>query len=164
MGFMTFVEVLDGYSVDHGFSGEDMAMNALGASFSRAALDGPRPEGETRLPSPVLPLEELEFSAALRLHGAALSLALSSQASRRWSRPPCGISSCRRTTSREASASGKGASPRRDRGLYVGVGLNSARSCSVAAVPLPGRRRHRTGTVFEYLQPPFSALTTDNRR
>jgi len=34
LGLMTFVEVFDGYSVDHGFSKEDMLMNLSGMGFS----------------------------------------------------------------------------------------------------------------------------------
>ncbi len=34
MALMTFVEVFDGVSGDHGFSGEDMVMNSLGVGFS----------------------------------------------------------------------------------------------------------------------------------
>jgi hypothetical protein len=165
MGFMTFVEVLDGYSVDHGFSGEDMAMNALGASFSRAALDGPglKEKLDFRLQSSP---RRTRFSAALRLHGAALSARPQLAGFEAWSRPPCGISSCRRTTSREASASGK----RRfastgTAGSTSGSGLNFGEILFGRGGPFAGTKAAPYGRrVFEYLQPPFSALTTDNRR
>lgn len=51
MGLMTYVEVLDGFSVDHGFSYEDIVMNGLGAGFSvlRRKVPGLREKLDFRL-------------------------------------------------------------------------------------------------------------------
>lgn len=41
MGLMTYIEIFDGFSKDHGFSHEDLAMNAAGALFSVARRTTP---------------------------------------------------------------------------------------------------------------------------
>lgn len=41
MGLMTYIEVFDGFSKDHGFSHEDLAMDAAGAIFSIARRNVP---------------------------------------------------------------------------------------------------------------------------
>lgn len=50
-GLMTYVELFDGYSADHGFSYEDMVMNALGGGFSylRRRVPGLREKVDFRL-------------------------------------------------------------------------------------------------------------------
>jgi len=51
LGLMTFVEVFDGYSVDHGFSKEDMVMNlsGLGFSYLRNVIPGLRDKIDFRM-------------------------------------------------------------------------------------------------------------------
>ncbi len=51
MGLMTYIEVFDGFSKDHGFSHEDLAMDAAGALFSvaRRSIPGLREKLDFRL-------------------------------------------------------------------------------------------------------------------
>jgi hypothetical protein len=51
MAFMTYVEVFDGFSSDHGFSFEDLAMDGAGAAFSivRNAVPGLKEKLDFRL-------------------------------------------------------------------------------------------------------------------
>ncbi|MEP7301821.1 MAG: DUF2279 domain-containing protein [Caldimonas sp.] len=51
LGVMTYVEVFDGYSKDHGFSREDMAMNVsgIGLSYLRSVLPGLRDRIDFRI-------------------------------------------------------------------------------------------------------------------
>lgn len=51
MGLMTYIEVFDGFSKDHGFSGEDLVVDAAGALFSiaRRSVPGLREKVDFRL-------------------------------------------------------------------------------------------------------------------
>jgi hypothetical protein len=51
MGLMTYIEVFDGFSKDHGFSNEDLAVDATGALFSvvRRTVPGLREKVDFRL-------------------------------------------------------------------------------------------------------------------
>jgi hypothetical protein len=80
MGVQTYVEFLDGFSGDHGFSYEDMVMNGLGAAFSvmRSTVPGAAEKIDFRmeyLPSgnkPFSPLSDYsgqKYLLALKLGG-----------------------------------------------------------------------------------------------
>jgi hypothetical protein len=51
MGLMTYIEVFDGFSVDHGFSHEDLIIDAVGALFAvaRRSVPGMREKVDFRL-------------------------------------------------------------------------------------------------------------------
>ena len=166
MGLMTAVEVVDGFAVDHGFAREDMVMNALGAGFSvlRSTIPGLKEKVDFRLqyfPSPDSSFRPLSDYMGQR-YLLAVKLA--------------GFETLEQTPLRHFELQGgyfaRGFSKRekllnldRDRDLYVGIGFNFGEILFGSGGPFAGTRAAPYGRkVFEYVQPPFSAFTTNNRR
>ena len=166
MGLMTAVEIVDGFSADHGFAREDMVMNALGAGFSvlRSTMPGLKEKVDFRLqyfPSPHSSFRPLSDYMGQR-YLLAVKLA--------------GFETFEQTPLRYFEVQGgyfaRGFSKQekllnldRDREFYVGVGFNFGEILFGSGGPFADTRAAPYGRkVFEYVQPPFSAFTTDNRR
>ena len=174
MGLMTYVEVFDGFSVDHGFSPEDLAADAAGAlvSVARRSIPGLREKLDFRLlyvPSRTtwralscLPKPHCDRDgAAVRspvtdYSGQRYLLAMKLSGFERFKRTPLRLLELHagyyaRGFTKEEEDRGD---PLRRR-LFFGVGLN------VGELLFPGSRRGLRGaarSALEYLQVPYTAV------
>ena len=174
MGLMTAIEVFDGFSAEHGFSYEDLVVDAAGAAFSvvRRAVPGLREKLDFRLlyvpsrstwraiscfpkphcdrygaivRSPITDYTRQKYLLAFKLSGFE-----------RFQRTPLRLVELQggyyaRGFTREEEARGH---PLRRR-LFIGVGLN------VGELLFPGRSRgfgRAATSVLEYLQVPYTAV------
>jgi hypothetical protein len=174
MGLMTYIEVFDGFSKEHGFSYEDLVVDAAGALFSvaRRTVPGLREKVDFRLlytpdrstfralsclPKPNCERDGETFRSPIQDYSNQkylLALKLS------------GFEKLRTTPLRLVELHGgyyaRGFTPEeRERGeplrrrLFVGVGLN------VGELLFPGRPRgaaRAAKSVLEYLQIPYTAI------
>lgn len=175
MGLMTYIEVFDGFSAEHGFSHEDLIADAAGAAFSvvRRSVPGLREKLDFRLlyvpsrstwkalscfPEPHCDREgDTIRSPITDYSGQRYLLALKLSGFKQLERTPLRLVELHggyyaRGFTREEEQRGE---PLRRR-LFVGVGLN------VGKLLFPGRPRRGAGravkSVLEYLQLPYTAV------
>lgn len=159
---MTYVEVFDGFSGDHGFSYEDMVMNALGAGFSVFRNTVPRVREKIDFRMQYLPSEYSSFEPFGDYSGQKFFLCVKLAGFEMFRESPLryvelhGGYSARGFSHEERSAG-----DRLERNLYVGIGLNLQEL-------LFGQGPHRdhwaskaARTGLEYVQVPYSYLSSD---
>lgn len=160
MGLMTYVEVFDGFSVDHGFSYEDLVMDGLGAGLSvlRTRVPALRETIDFRLqyiPSG----NEGGFHPITDYSGQRYVLAFQFAGMDGMDRSPLrhvellGGYYARGITEAEELRG----EPRR-RELFVGLGLNLQQ----LLFPRPARRWERWArSALDYVQVPYTAVYSD---
>lgn len=156
-GIMLYVEVFDGYSGDHGFSGHDLAMNVIGSALAYARQTHPRLRDLVDFRMEYEPSGQKGFRPLSDYEGQKYLLALKFS----------GIDALRDTPLRYLELQGgyytrgfKGNHPYtdRDRSGFVGVGVNLSELFF-------GRRKSddsgmtRLGRgFFEHVQVPYTAV------
>ncbi len=177
MGLMTYVEVFDGFSADHGFSYEDLLVDGAGALFSiaRRTIPGLRDKLDFRLL--YLPSKQTwnAFSCLPAPHcdrdGAAVRGPVTDYSHQRYllALKLSGFERFRDTPLRLLEVHGgyfaRGfTKEEEDRGdplrrrLFVGLGVN------IAELLFPGRRRGLAGLAkwgLQYVQVPYTAVHSD---
>lgn len=177
MGLMTYVEVFDGFSVDHGFSYEDLMVDGAGALFSiaRRSIPGLKEKLDFRLL--YLPSESTwnAFSCLPAPHcdkdGVAVRGPVTDYSHQRYilALKLAGFEALRDTPLRLLEIHGgyfaRGfTKEEEDRGdplrrrLFFGVGLN------VGELLFPGRRGGVAGLAkwgLQYVQVPYTAIHSD---
>jgi Predicted periplasmic lipoprotein (DUF2279) len=155
MGFMTYVEIFDAFADDHGFSWEDMAANASGVAFSvlRNTVPGLEEKVDFRIEWEPRSWEALRHPV-LDYMGQKYLLALK----------PAGFGGLRETPLRftelhlgyYARNYEDETWDKRERNLYVGIGLN-LREIYDAATHNDNSFASRTvRTGLEYVQVPYT--------
>lgn len=174
MGLMTYVEVFDGFSVDHGFSPEDLAADAAGAlvSVARRSIPGLREKLDFRLLYVPTRTTWRALSCLPEPHcdrdGAAVRSPVTDYSGQRYllALKLSGFERLKRTPLRlvelHAGYYARGfTKEEEDRGdplrrrLFFGVGLN------VAELLFPGRGNGLRGvarSALQYLQVPYTAV------
>lgn len=175
MGLMTYIEIFDGFSADHGFSHEDLIVDAAGTAFSvvRRSVPGLREKVDFRLlyvPSKstwdalsCFPKPHCDKNGATARSpitdyvGQRYLLALKLSGFERLKRTPLRLVELHggyyaRGFTKEEEDRGE---PLRRR-LFVGIGLN------VSELLFAGRPRGNVGraakSVLQYLQVPYTAV------
>jgi len=160
---MTYVEVFDGYSDDHGFAKEDMAMNLLGSglAYARAVQPGLRDTLDFRLEyvrslnrnfRPISDYEGQKYLLALKFSGFdALR-----RTPLRFFELQTGYYS--RGFSKVARESGV----IRTRENFVGIGVNVNELLFGQRMPIETEDRNALRLFFEHLQPPGLAARNRN--
>lgn len=159
MGLMTYVEVFDGFSVDHGFAYEDMVMNVLGigCAYFRHRIPGIRDKIDFRME--YLPSGHKGFRPLSDYSGQRYLMALKLS----------GFEALRKTPLRYLELQGgyytrgflrdeRLAGEERERTPYLAIGVNLSElffgSTAIKAPPLV----ERVGRVFfEHVQVPYTS-------
>lgn len=157
MGLMTYVEVFDGFSSDHGFSKEDMVADALGTGFSILRSQVPVLKRTLDFRLEYLPSKNVTgFHPITDYSGQRYILAFQPAGLIKNERNPLrfveilGGYYARGFTTQEAERG----EPRR-RELFVGIGLN----LQSLLFPTPTRWWERTtNSVLDYVQVPYTAV------
>jgi hypothetical protein len=176
MGLMTYIEVFDGFSKDHGFSHEDLAVDAAGAVFSiaRRSVPGAREKVDFRLLYIPTRSALRSFSCFPAPHcdqdGQTARTPITDYAGQRYlfALKLSGFERFRGTPLRLLEIHGgyyaRGfTKEEEDRGdplkrrLFTGVGLNVSELIFGARRPLTGLGR-AAKSALEYLQLPYTAL------
>ena len=177
MGLMTGIEIFDGFSEEHGFSHEDLVVDAAGVAFSivRRAVPGMREKVDFRLLYTPSKSTWRALSCFPEPHcdkdGVTARSPITDYVNQRYllALKLSGFEATRKTPLRLVELHGgyyaRGfTKEEEDRGdplrrrFFVGVGLN------VGELFFPGRRRGVAGaakSVLEYLQIPYTAVHTD---
>jgi hypothetical protein len=162
LSLMTYVEIFDGFSGDHGFSYEDMVMNMLGAGFSvfRNSVPGMRDKIAFRmqyLPSPFISFEPFgDYSGQKYLLAVKLG----------------GFEKFEDTPLRYVElhggyyARGFAKEERRvgyekERNFYVGIGVNLQELLFGVKSDRDHLIRKAARTSLDYIQVPYSYLSSD---
>lgn len=159
---MTYVEVFDGYSGDHGFAYEDMVMNAAGAAFSvlRNTVPGLREKLDFRMQyltsahsgfRPFIDYEGQKFVLALKLAGFEGLR----ETPLRYLEVHAGYYA--RGYTRDLRRAGAD----QEQHLYVGLGLN-VQELLFGSGPYKDHWLPQTGrTMLEYVQLPYTYVSSD---
>lgn len=162
---MFYVEIFDGYSGDHGFSKEDMVMNALGSglAYARAAVPGLRELIDFRLEyeasgykgyRPLSDYSGQKYVLALKLSG----IRGLNQSFLRHFELQTGYYT--RGFSKEEKADGL----TRQRHQFVGIGLNLNQLLFGNRTSRENELRNAGRLFFEHIQVPYTAARQVNER
>jgi hypothetical protein len=162
---MLYVEIFDGYSGDHGFSKEDMVMNALGSglAYARAAAPGLRELIDFRLEyeasgykgyRPLSDYSGQKYVLALKLSG----IRGLNQSLLRHFELQTGYYT--RGFSKEEKADGL----TRQRHQFVGIGLNLNQLLFGNRTSRENELRHAGRLFFEHIQVPYTAARQVSER
>ena len=157
MGVQTYVEVFDGFSADHGFSYEDLTMDAGGALLSVMRSAFPELGRKLDFRMEYLPSGNAKFSPISDYSGQKYVLALKLAGFDQFADTPL------RFMELQAGYYGRGFTPaerarheRRRREPFVGIGLN-LQPLFDGATSAPAAAAQR---VLEYVQVPYTYLPT----
>jgi len=162
LSLMTYIEVLDGYSGDHGFSYEDMVMNIAGAGFSvfRNSIPGMREKIAFRmqyLPSPLSSFEPFgdysgqKYLLALKLGGFDMFR----DTPMRYLELHSGY------YARGFSKEERNAGYERERNFYVGIGVNLQELIFGKKSENDHQLRKAGRAALDYYQVPYSYISSD---
>ncbi len=162
---MLYVEIFDGYSGDHGFSKEDMAMNALGSglAYARAAVPGLRELIDFRLEyeasgykgyRPLSDYSGQKYLFAFKLGG----LNALKDSPMRFFELQAGYYA--RGFSKLEKVDGFG----RTRNHFVGVGLNLSQLLFGHRSEQESELKNAGRLFFEHIQVPHTAVRTEHAR
>ncbi len=162
LGFMTYVEIFDGFAEKHGFSYQDIIMNTAGAAFSilRNRVPGLAEKVDFRLQW--MPSDTVDWvDPATDYMGQKYVLALK----------PAGFDLFRETPLRftelhvgyYARGFKQGSEGSRERNLYVGVGLNLAEIYNAVTRGDDSTPSRIVKTGLEYVQVPYTYVPLEQR-
>lgn len=158
MALMTYVEVFDGFSGDHGFSWEDMAANTAGAAFSVLRHSVPGLDDKLDFRLHYIPSGNVGWRPITDYSGQRYLFALKLSGFRPFERGPLrfvelhGGYYARGFTEKERLA---GVAPKR--ALFFGVGFNLQQMISRKRGEKSGVHR-AARSVLEYVQVPYTAV------
>ncbi len=158
MALMTYVEIFDGFSGDHGFAWEDMAANTVGAAFSvlRHSVPGLNDKLDFRLH--YIPSGNVGWRPITDYSGQRYLLALKLAGFKPFARGPLRFVELHGGYyARGFTEKGKlhGVEPKR--ALFFGIGFNLQQLISRDRGE-KGRVLRATRSVLEYVQPPYTAI------
>lgn len=162
VSLMTYVEVFDGYSSDHGFSYEDLLMDVIGAGFSvvRNKVPGLREKIDFRFQ--YLPSADSSFNPFGDYEGQKYLIALKL----------AGFDDLKETPLRYVELHGgyyargfsdkaRRAGEPRDQEFYVGLGLNLGELVFGEGPHRDHRLSKTARTILGYVQVPYTYLSSD---
>jgi len=154
---MTYIDVLDGFSSDHGFSYEDLLMSAAGASFSALRNSFPELKEKVDFRMQYLPSRYSSFEPLGDYEGQKYFLILKL----------AGFESLRNTPlkyvelhggyyARGYSREERAANAKREQNLYVGIGVNLSELLFGEKSSKDHWSEKAGRTTLEYIQIPYT--------